>query len=57
MYYNPMDLPLHRAFGYENPGYPQSPMETGVLADMLRGLVLCLFRLFSLIILLGFTRF
>ncbi|CAK9049712.1 unnamed protein product [Durusdinium trenchii] len=37
VFYNPYNLPLHRALGYENPGYPQSPMETGVLADMLRG--------------------
>lgn len=28
--------------GYENPGYPQSPMETGVLSDMLRGAAIAL---------------
>eukprot|EP00435_Cladocopium_sp_Y103_P067975 s227_g30.t2 len=37
IYYNPNNLPLHRALGHENLGYPQSPMETGVLYDMLRG--------------------
>lgn len=28
--------------GYENPGYPQSPMKTGVLSDMLRGAAIAL---------------
>ncbi|CAJ1409204.1 unnamed protein product, partial [Effrenium voratum] len=37
VYSNSENLPVHRALGHENAAYPQSPMASGVLPDMLRG--------------------
>ncbi|CAE7347654.1 unnamed protein product, partial [Symbiodinium sp. CCMP2456] len=37
LYANPENLPVHRALGSSNAGYPQSPLMTGTMVDVLRG--------------------